>query len=580
MAEITPVRFTPQFDPITHQGYVSQLQRLQSEYDKAYANQLAAEDMYSQLPTAVEDIAGKQMLIGNFQSKIQDLVDKAGGDYGAVSKQIAREVSRLRQNPFVQLTAQKSKLAEEERQMRAKLGVNAIPIQSVLGKSILDEEGNLQMTQDDLQYNILDQRDILQRALQEYSPLSKQRREGELKQVRPGLLKQDTIFGLTKQEAAEKAPEIAEYLISQYPELAQAARSGSFNIEDFSSNIANQLVMGSTSQTMRDPSYSETGRKAVESSAGRMPYFTQPGLKKDTKTAFDYSDKLEKAKAAKGLVNYNDINIVEKAAELGTTPEQIERDMNILNENAKREYDNAIAPFKKMKSFDYLTTEKGLDDIAAAEIITQNQKTKEEAGVFGNVYYPTDIPELKPKIIRSFTGEQAKDFPLYKVVDGKLEKQTKWFGKDPNVQEILSSEDVADIGFDFDEGQVEFQIKTKDGFDTYRVDFNAIGNSGSRSSLNNFKTFLSAYSGEEKPGVYQLGSDDDPQYMMEVNYNEETQSFDKVIHKIVKDPQGNMYRIPNVPIQFAMKEASENLFDYFGEQPEYITTQGVRTRTK
>src|SRR6056297_2933089 len=154
----TPIQYIPQ--PIfSNVGVLQQqLAQDQARHDQAMANQLAMEDQFAQVPTHPTDIPVKNRVLGDFQTKVQDVVERYGGDYGAAAKDIARLTSRTRQNPFFQLAPERRRLAEEQRKRIATLGPNAILTQDVTATPLQDSITGEWISPDDLQSEVLDQR--------------------------------------------------------------------------------------------------------------------------------------------------------------------------------------------------------------------------------------------------------------------------------------------------------------------------------------------------------------------------------------------------------------------------------------
>src|SRR6056297_2139403 len=158
----TPIQYIPQ--PIfSNVGILQQqLAQDQSRHDQAMANQLAMEDQFAQVRTHPSDISAKNRVLGDFQTKVQDVVERYGGDYGAAAKDIARLTSRTRQNPFFQLAPERRRLAEEERKARLQLGPNYIPLASVTDKPLQDPTTGEWIDPTDLQYNYANRQQLQQ----------------------------------------------------------------------------------------------------------------------------------------------------------------------------------------------------------------------------------------------------------------------------------------------------------------------------------------------------------------------------------------------------------------------------------
>jgi len=367
-------------------------------------------------------------------------------------------------------------------------------------------------------------------------------------------------------------------------------------VGEVASNYAQQYIQGQQRSFVRNPLFNtEQGTEPI--TGERLPYYVKPGLANRTGTApKDYGAAIEEAQDVIGrsdliALDLDNQEVIEQARQTrfggneNLTDDFIKTRLKSLKEVQRNELNRVLEPFKDLGSYNYLVEEKGMDELEAAAIVAnqkaQNNTIKWEAD---NTFYPTDVPELKPKILSDLKQPSAKEFAVYKETDEGLEKQDKglfgWGGDKP-ITEYLADEniEVDNVGFDFDKQHVVLTVQEGNDFENYRVPFKAIGNTGMERSLKQYGDFMSAYTGSKEPGEYVLGNESGPRYMLlDVDYDEDTGDFKKDVWEIVTI-DGKKMRQP-VPIQEAIKTATSTVFDYYGEMPEYITKQGARTRTR
>lgn len=139
----TPIQYIPQYVPMDIGTMSDILDRKQAKYNEAYAAPLAFEDAFSQIDVGdASNIAGKNAILGKFQNRIQEIVDRYGGDYGAASEDIAREISKERSNPFYQLAPKAAEAAKQYTLHKKQLGDFGFE-KTPLNTQFLDEKGNI-----------------------------------------------------------------------------------------------------------------------------------------------------------------------------------------------------------------------------------------------------------------------------------------------------------------------------------------------------------------------------------------------------------------------------------------------------
>lgn len=259
-----PVQYTSQFIPTDIGAMSNLLGQRQTRYDQALAGQLAMEDAYAQLPSTPQDIAGKQVLLNQFKTDVQSIVDRYGGDYGAASKDIARLVSKKRQDPSFQLLPQAAKLAEEQRRLQAQYGPSAMTLREV--PQVLDPEtGKVMVSPEDLRYSVLDQRQLEKALETEFGNRARMIRESGLSPstTSPGMLVQTKTRGITDEEVPGVTEEMMTRLSNMNPDLAAAIEEGDPRALQIAQNMAQQLVGGIERQYTRDPLFGADGSRQL-----------------------------------------------------------------------------------------------------------------------------------------------------------------------------------------------------------------------------------------------------------------------------------------------------------------------------
>lgn len=120
-----PVNYIPQFIPTNAQALQGVLGEYQQAYDIESARQNQVMDMYSAIPTkSAYDTSTKNEVMQAFEGKLAELdkrynYDRASSEY---AKDLAREISGLRQNPLWSLIQQKDEINKIRTQLMAQRG--------------------------------------------------------------------------------------------------------------------------------------------------------------------------------------------------------------------------------------------------------------------------------------------------------------------------------------------------------------------------------------------------------------------------------------------------------------------------
>ncbi|HKL44266.1 MAG TPA: hypothetical protein VJ892_03235, partial [Candidatus Absconditabacterales bacterium] len=156
---VKTVQYVSQFDPGAEQLAQNVLKDKQARFDQTYAgliNEYARQGDVFSLDTEFKE---KQM--NQFKGRVDEVVDKYNGDYGAASKDLARLIAEERQNPFYNLNKLHIQKKAEEMALKNKYGADAIVLNQV--PDSLEEVAN---DPSKLDYEIYDRSKMNQKFLQ------------------------------------------------------------------------------------------------------------------------------------------------------------------------------------------------------------------------------------------------------------------------------------------------------------------------------------------------------------------------------------------------------------------------------
>jgi len=143
------------FNPIPLEFVQQNLQQHQGKYDVGFGEALAAKDMYSSAEVSENDIANKNNIVSKFTNNMDEMVkEKYGGDWGRASKEVARMVTNVRQNPFWDTAKILKERQEEARKLKTQYGSEALVFDDLMGRGSIDPETGKVISPDQLQYDI------------------------------------------------------------------------------------------------------------------------------------------------------------------------------------------------------------------------------------------------------------------------------------------------------------------------------------------------------------------------------------------------------------------------------------------
>jgi len=132
------------FNPVPIDFLQQQVGQRQQGYNAAFAGTLAAKDELSQVQVGMADLAKKNEIIQKGIGDIDKLVgEKYGGDWSRASKEIARNITQMRANPFWNAQKEVEKRREEARGLKREFGPDALVFNDPSNLSTLTQQGDL-----------------------------------------------------------------------------------------------------------------------------------------------------------------------------------------------------------------------------------------------------------------------------------------------------------------------------------------------------------------------------------------------------------------------------------------------------
>lgn len=122
-----PIPYVSQFVPTNMQALQSVLGEYQQAHDQNLARELGTMDQYSVIPTVSPgDTSEKATRLNQFSDKVKELTKKYNFDRSssAYTKELAREISNIRQDPFWTYNERKKSVMDLDQKMKAQLGAN------------------------------------------------------------------------------------------------------------------------------------------------------------------------------------------------------------------------------------------------------------------------------------------------------------------------------------------------------------------------------------------------------------------------------------------------------------------------
>jgi hypothetical protein len=537
----------------------------QAQYERAIANQLSFEDAFSQVPVHPSDIATKNMVLGDYQKQVSDIVGKYGGDYGAAAKDIARLTTKTRQSPFFQLAPYKRQLAEEERRARLQLGPNYIPLSSIQDVQLMSPETGEWASPEELTYDYANRQQLQQMIDKELGGLRTQTRETELAGVpgRPGLLQSTVYRGIKPEEYEETINLMANTLRKSRPDLPEDV------INDVASNYAQQYIQGQQRQYTRDPLFSL--KQLQPTSPQRYPFDSTPGFEDNRQANKMMEDSKELTSAISDLNKAK----TKRKTWTGTTGMQYETGVDV--ETYQNKVNSLVRKFEKDSVYNNLIKQ-GIGKEDAARITAVDKGG--ESGKLSMRHFSSDPDLINEIVSNNFTRGTLEDTNIHPVyvenpTTGEIEKETKFFGKDPSIGTILANNKVNQIGLDLEKGNVIFNTLGEKGVKNYIMKLDNIENDAIKRSWTKFNNLNNIYKGNNGFGIFYTDIAGNTKkfkdtsklspgsYLINVDYDPDSKTIVRELGIF------NGTNVIPVLVDDLAKSQVESIYDYFGLSPEY-----------
>jgi hypothetical protein len=554
-----PVQYTPQFVPTDVNLMNQMLQQRQQEHDMALARIAETEDKFGQMRVDPSDIGYKNELLGDFQQNIGNIIDRYGGDPGAASKDITRQLTKFRNDPFFQLAPYKSQLIEEARKREAQLGPNAIVGRGVqqLRETPLYSKEMGYAAPEDFQHSIMDRRDFQKSLEAEYGDIGRRTRESGLGPSGiPGYLESVVTKGITSNEAGELKQDMFEHVKRMSPDIPDEIAI------DMADNYANQLIQGYQRQHVRDLGYDP---KAEEKARQRRNYIVSTGTGDITGMSIP--------EAKKGIESYlssvNDYNKVKNA------PSKTREDFNNINEYtqyvenqsrinniAENKYKKSLKQFQG-KMLNELKSKYGLNEEEAVKVVAMEKASTPIT--HENKIRPTakeSLDGIVDDLNVNLRGINLDYVDVYDSLGNKKERTREKFEEE--MKEDIAKGNIQDVTVDLKSGDI---ILISESGKSYGIPSSSLGNKGVSQNISSYKklmsTLYSDVSGTSKPVV--VG---DKLFLADKRYDKESNRYESKLFLID-------------PVEKSKQEVNESdfndifftgLFATYGQQGEYKPT--------
>lgn len=555
---LQPIQYQSQFIPMDLNVIQRGLDQRQQAYDASLSRIAAIEDQFGQMQVDPSDIEAKQRVFGDFRNKVDEIAERYGGDYGAASRDIARELTSFRNQPFMQLAPYKRQLIEEARQREAQLGVNKLDI----GRGVdylrgLDISSG-ELTPEQMQYEILNRQDVRNALKQDFGGLGTKTREYLLEQSGlPGFARARTAKGLIEGEVNQVTEDMFDYIKSINPNI---------NDEDAlyeASNYAKTLVQGYNDQFMKlpvDTGASSSNQNLASTVIARHGLATPTGWSdEEAKKMKDDYIKARDAYDAYKKSGDKDTRAYYTAA--GTTTPKT----NTL----KQQYVSAIKPFKG-DMFDDLIKNYGMTEEQAIDAVIKNNRSKMESA---NVVRASDY-DVNESIGRAlFNNRNAILKNADKIIryntQGKVDQP---IGSDKKhnrnqvedlLNEGMSKDGIKDIEFDLKDGSIV--IKSKD-YD-YKLPMESLADVGVNKNVKNYKEIVNIMFGDKTASADNLYIGNN-KFAVDKRYNPQSGMYEPMLY--VYDIEGNKQPFGGYEKMGVLnKVLFQGLFDTYGTEAQY-----------
>ena len=217
--QATPAQRQSFFKPVPIEFLQQSIEKSQGQYDTAFAGILAAKEAAIQQEVGLNDVMRQNEIIDGGMRDIDELADQYGGDYGKASKNIARQITNIRSNPFWKSAAH----LKEQQTIQQKFQLenpNAHISNDVLKQSAYDPETQSVRSGEELTFGAINRSDYAKSIDQQFKDF-----EGDALAIglrtaagKPGYLEYGTETTLTDAQVREAANTGVDAFLTSNPD--------------------------------------------------------------------------------------------------------------------------------------------------------------------------------------------------------------------------------------------------------------------------------------------------------------------------------------------------------------------------
>lgn len=543
------IEYRPQFVQSDVGAMQRRMDELQQAYDQSYMGALAAEDQFNAFEVDPRDIGLKNEVIGNFRKKVQDILTQYGGDWGAASKAIAKQVIATKQDPFFATATRRHQLAEEERKFKA-MNPDAVILKSVRDFDLKDKEGKY-IDPSQLDYQVTTRGALMKQLEEQYRGLADDETPlGYTSKGAPaGYTIEQTARGILAGDVNNKASEMFRTLKQQNPELSDDVAA------DISLSYAKSLVGGISNKTISDKQWDvnqdmnvfnwKLKRQAEEDAKKQKEQYPRPFFAPEVSTLEDVDDSVAAFAKAKSNINSIASNIREFKLKIADIDKQIAKKEKLLSGHLK----NPAGELKQRKAqlesklnslrAQYISAEKSFGPMYN-ELKKSGLSVSEAITAIENTYKNTE--DKFRTILWSENKDTSGAVSNYETYSGKFYIQVGDNKKpgvvDGNLSEYLNKEGTSVVGFgtDFSNGMQVLKLRHKGG-STTKIYIPSDRSSNEALNIINrgFKNIKNAYEGGLGIGTFIPLENGDVVKFNESNINKLPNGYTVV--KVAYDPE-------------------------------------------
>lgn len=288
---IAPYSFQSQYVAPPLEFIQGQMEKSQASYDRNIAMYNEALGKLGEIPT--EDVASKQAVLKEIESKFGNIDNKYKGDFSAATSDVLGLISSARSNPFWNLNAKQIEQVKRQQSLQDRYGINALLGRDVKGLSLRDANGNW-IDPSAIEASVYNKEDYTQQFGKNNQAIVQQIRDSGLMQGdRPGLLKRVTTLGATRKEveseynpsspnadrhaieAISTTPGLAKYLTEAYGDPNNPAAIQFVKQMNYDYAVGN-FIKGQKIDDVNDPSYVTPYQRSRMAGTAPQPSLQQP----------------------------------------------------------------------------------------------------------------------------------------------------------------------------------------------------------------------------------------------------------------------------------------------------------------